>query len=39
MNRFVKTTGLDDTEWPRPVKEAFLAFCALADQHDFSVGC
>jgi hypothetical protein len=36
---FIKTNGLDDQEWPRAAKEAFLRLCEIADDHAFSVLC
>ena len=38
-DRFIATTGDKDIEWPRPVKDAFIRFCAVANQHDFDVLC
>lgn len=31
--------GAQDTEWPKPVGEAFIRFCLFAREHGFAVMC
>ena len=37
--KLVVQRGGDNSEWPRPVGEAFVRFCLFAQEHDFDVIC
>jgi hypothetical protein len=39
IGNFAVENGAENTEWPEPVKRAFLALCLIADEHDFSILC
>lgn len=37
--KLVVQTGLDNSEWPDPVKRAFIKLCLIADEHHFDIMC